>query len=92
MDFVQEKFARMKSWLGTTALDNSADSITVNGGEITFVCISGNIWINPSTTAIANTTAFPLVAGDSIDLAVDGTLSIISDGAGATYKYIIWKL
>ena len=92
MDFVQEKFARIKTIVGVTAVDATADSITVNGGEITFQCVSGNIWINPNATAVANATAFKLTAGDSIDLAVDSTLSIISDGSGGTYQYITWKL
>lgn len=86
----RETFARPKSWLGVTAIDNSADSITVNGRDITFMCVSGNIWINPATTAVANTTAIKLTAGQAIDLNVATTLSIISDGSGGTYQYIIW--
>ena len=87
---VKEVFARPVSWLGVTAVDNSADSITVSGADITFVCVSGNIWINPAATAVANTTAIKLVAGQSIDINVATTLSIISDASGATYQYIIW--
>ena len=87
----KETYARPKSWLGVTAIDSSADSITVNGSDITFICVSGNIWINPSTTAVANTTAILLTAGQSIDLNVDTILSIISDVTGGTYQYVIWK-
>jgi len=87
----RETFARVKSLLGVTAIDASADSITVNGMDITFQCVSGNIWINPSITAVANTTAFKLTAGQSIDLNVATTLSIISDGSGGTFQYIIWN-
>lgn len=86
----RETFARPKSWLGVTAIDASADSITVNGADITFMCVSGNIWINPAVTAVANTTAIKLTAGQAIDLNVAQTLSIISDGSGGTYEYIIW--
>lgn len=86
----RETFARMKSWLGVTAIDNSADSITINGMDITFICVSGNIWLNPSTTAVADTTAIKLTAGQSLDLNVDTTLSIISDDSGGTYQYILW--
>ena len=87
----KETFARPKSWLGVTAIDASADSITVNEQDMTFICVSGNIWINPSTTAVANTTAILLTAGQSIDLNVKSALSIISDGSGGTYQYIIWN-
>lgn len=87
----RETFARPKSWLGVTAIDASADSITVNAKDITFMCISGNIWLNPETTAVANTTAIKLTAGQAIDLNVAQTLSIISDGSGGTYQYIIWN-
>lgn len=87
----REIFARIKTILGVTALDNSADSLTFLGEDLTLYCVSGNMWINPNATAVANTTAFKLVAGQSIDLMVDGTLSIISDASGATYQYIIWK-
>jgi hypothetical protein len=87
----RETFARMRSWLGVTAIDASADSIVVNGQDISFINVSGNIWINPSVTAVANTTAILLTAGQSLDLNVDTTLSIISDGAGGTYQYIIWE-
>lgn len=86
----RETFARPRSWLGVTAIDASADSITVNGKDITFICVSGNIWINFSTTAVANTTAIKLTAGQSIDVNIAGNLSIISDGSGGTYQYIIW--
>jgi len=87
----RETFARPKSWLGVTAVDASADSIAVNGLDITFICVSGNIWINPSATAVANTTAILLTAGQSMDLNIGGNLSIISDGSGGTYQYVIWQ-
>ena len=85
----RETFARPKSWLGVTAIDASADSITVNGRDITFINVSGNIWLNFSTTAVANTTAILLTAGQSLDINVAGNLSIISDGSGGTYQYIL---
>lgn len=84
-------FVRPLSWLGVTAVDNSADNIVVNGKSITFICVSGNIWINFATTAVANTTAIKLVAGQELDCNVAANLSIISDGSGGTYQYIIWN-
>ena len=87
----QEQFARIKRILGVTAIDNSADALSFNRENVTFKCVSGNIWINPNATAVANTTAFLLTAGNSINLRVDSTLSIISDVSGGTYEYIVWK-
>lgn len=87
---VRDAFCPIKSLLGVTAIDASADSISVKGQAITFQCVSGNIWINPLITAIANATAFKLTAGQALDLVVRDTLSIISDGSGGTYQYIIW--
>jgi len=87
----RETFAKPRSWLGVTAIDSSADSITVNGKDITFICVSGNIWLNFSTTAVANTTAILLTAGQSLDVNIAGNLSIISDGSGGFYQYIIWS-
>jgi len=89
--FVQDVFARVKTLAGATAVDATADNIAVNGESISLVVISGNVWINPLTTAVADATSFPMTAGDGIDLIVDGNLSIISDASGATYKYIIWR-
>jgi len=86
----REDFRRPKTILGVTALDASADAIAVGGRDITFVCVSGNIWVNPTTTAVANTTAFLLSAGQAIDWNVDGNLSIISDVTGVTYEYILY--
>lgn len=89
--FVQESFAKVKSLASAVAQDNTADSLAVNGQNISIVCTSGNLWINPLTTAVADGTAFVLTQGEGIDLCVDGNLSLISDASGATYKYIIWK-
>ena len=92
MDFTMEQFARIKTWTNTLTVDNTADTITLSPGtQITFMVITGNIWINPTATATA-ANGFHMTAGDAIDFAVDGNLSIISDAATATYKYITWKL
>ena len=85
----KETFPRLKSWVGVTAIDASADIITVNEQDIRFFCVSGNIWVNPATTAIANATSILLTSGQHIDLNVKSALSIISDVTGGTYQYII---
>lgn len=86
----QEQFPLAKAIVGVTAIDNSADAISCNYDDITFINVSGNIWINPLITAVADATAIKLTVGQSIDLKVATTLSIISDGSGGTYQYIKW--
>lgn len=90
--YVTETFLKAKTILGVTAIDGTADSISVKGQCIKFINVSGNIWINPLGVAVANTTSIKTVAGDSFDLLVSETLSIISDGSGGTYQYIIYDL
>jgi len=62
----------------------------ISGDPITFMCVSGNIWVNPLTTAVADATALKLTAGQAIDLVVMDVLSLISDASGATYQIVEW--
>lgn len=87
----QEQYARVKSLTGVTAVTDTASSVTCSNDDITLQCVAGNLWINPLITAVANATAFKLVAGQTIDLNVAATLSMISDATGATYQIIKWK-
>jgi hypothetical protein len=89
--FVKNTFRKIKSLKGVTALAATAVSIACNNSDITLLATTGNIWVNPSGTAVANATAIKLSAGDSISLTVAGNLSIISDVTGATYQYMIWE-
>ncbi len=91
LSYVRDVFAPVKAITGVTALSTDAVSIPVNGAAITFVCVSGSIWVNPLATAIADSTAFNLVAGQALDLVVKGNLSIISNSSGATYQIIFWN-
>lgn len=88
---VREYYRAPYSWLGVTAIDASADSITTSGHDIRFKAVSGNIWINPKATAVANATAYLMAVGEIIEFAGTATLSIISDGSGGTYEYILWE-
>ena len=92
MYFTTEKFAKIKKIVGVTALDATADTLEEYGENISFVCVTGNIWLNPNATAVADATAFKLTAGDGIDFASrsDRGVSIISDATGATYEYCVW--
>ena len=89
---IRDTFAQIKSITGVTAIDTSADTISVLGRAITFINVSGNIWINPLTTAVADATALKLTAGQSLDFVATGNLSIISDGSGGTYQIIFWDI
>ena len=91
VQLTKEIAKKIRTILGVTAIDGTADSIAIGGYDVTFFDVSGNIWINPNAVAVANTTAFKLVAGESITIYVNGTLSIISDVTGGTYQYIIWE-
>lgn len=67
--------------------------ITCFGRTVSIMGITGNIWINESATAVADTTSIPLIAGDTIEhLLVSNTLSLISDGSGGTFTAIIWDV
>lgn len=89
---VRDTFAKIKSITGVTAVDATADSVTINGQAITLQCVSGNLWMNPLATAVADATALKLTAGMALDLVVRGNLSLISDGSGATYQIIYWDM
>ncbi len=89
--FVKNTFRKVKSIKGVTALSTTAVPIACNGNDITLLAASGNIWVNPTATAVANATAIKLKEGEQIELCVMENLSIISDATGATYQYIIWE-
>jgi hypothetical protein len=89
---VRDAFCPIESITGVTAIDATADTISINGKPITFECVTGNIWINPLAVAVAGATALKLTAGQAIDLVVMGDLSIISDGSGGTYQLIVWDM
>jgi len=92
MQYVRDTFAPIKKITGITAVDNSADSIVISGQPITFQVVTGNIWLNPLAVAVADATAFKLTSGQTLDMVVKDTLSIISDVTGATYQIIYWEL
>jgi len=89
---VRDAFAPIKKITGITAVDNTADAIVIHGQPITFVNMSGNIWVNPLATAVADATALKLTEGMALDMVVLGTLSIISDASGGEYQVIYWDL
>jgi hypothetical protein len=67
-------------------------SIAVSHRVVTVISVLGNVYINPNETAVADATSILLSTGQSIDVLVDGRLSLISDGSGATVQYIVWDV
>jgi len=68
----------------------ASGGIHAPGMLVSFGIVTGNVWVNPLATAVANSTSIPKIAGDSEELMlVPDTLSLISDGSGGTfYAYI----
>lgn len=87
--YVPDKFGRIKSMVGVTAI-TTIQSVVCDDDNVTILCMSGNLWLNPIGTAVADATAIKLTAGMSIQLNVFKTLSLISDASGATYQVIRW--
>jgi hypothetical protein len=79
------------SFKGVTAVDATADDLDIGGYDLTFKCVSGNLWINWTDTAVADATAYLMAVGEVLELAGVNTLSVISDVTGATYEYITWS-
>ena len=92
LNLVRDILAPIKKIVGVTAQTDTAASVAVHGDSITVICMTGNLWINPLATAVADTTAMKLVAGMTVDLVVKGNLSLISDSSGATYQIITWEV
>ena len=73
----------------------ASGEIYTRGLPLTLGIITGNVWINPSTTAVADTTSIPLIAGDLVENLVvpaSGKLSIISDSSGGSFYAIVWDV
>jgi len=86
---IGRQFKRLSSILGVFAVTTAATKDT-DGKNITVQCVSGNLWINPLATAVADATAFKMTAGQAIDLYTVADLSVISDGSGANAQILIW--
>lgn len=67
--------------------------IEAKGYPVTLQVVTGNVWLNDKAVAVADATAFKLVAGQKLDLVPrTNALSLISDGSGATIQAIIWDI
>jgi len=67
----------------------ASGGLYTKGYPVTVGIITGNVWMNPLATAVADTTAIPYIAGDTVMNQVVDTLSLISDGSGGTFYAII---
>lgn len=73
----------------------ASGGLYTRGLPVTISIITGNAWINPLTTAVADTTAIPLIAGDTVENLVvppSSALSIISDNSGGSFHAIVWDV
>ena len=78
------------SIIGAFAVSTSAVPKTIVNKNCTVHALSGNCWINPLATAVADATAIKLLPGMTLDLRVASSLSLISDSTGATVQVIVW--
>jgi hypothetical protein len=90
MNLVRDIFAPIKKIVGADNLSTTAVSKAINGDSITVIAVSGNVWINPLGTAVADATSIGLTTGTQLNLVVSGSLSLISDSSGASYRIIHW--
>jgi len=91
MEYIKDAGDVIKSIGGSDSLSTTAVTVAVNGCKVTVKSLTGNVWLSPLGTAVADETAWQLEEGEDITLVVPGTLSLISNGDGATYQYIIWR-
>ena len=64
-------------------------TIEVRGQNISFMVITGTVYINPSTTA-TTANGILMVAGNTVEFVASNNLSYISDGNAATIQVIFW--
>ncbi len=84
-------FKKVKTIYGAFSVGTTAVTKAINGLNCTVHVLSGNCWINPNATAVADSTAIKLTSGMVIDLTVSGNLSLISDASGASVQIIVWE-
>ena len=91
MQLSGSKMRQVESIMGAFAVSTSAISKTIADKNVTVHILSGNCWINPLATAVADATAIKLLSGMVLDLRVAATLSLISDATGASVQIIVWE-
>jgi len=91
MQLSGSKMRTVDSIMGTFEVSTSAVAKTIADKNATVHILSGNCWINPLATAVADATAIKLLSGMVLDLRVAATLSLISDATGASVQIIVWE-
>lgn len=81
----------VSSIIGAFAVSTTAIPKTITNQNCSVHVLSGNCWINPLTTAVADATAIKFLSGMILDLRVASTLSLISDSTGASVQIIVWN-
>lgn len=92
MHLVRNVFKKVKYIIGATSISTTEETIELNGQSITLSCSVGSVWINPNAAAVADDTAYVLNEGESLELYVPDTLSLISDATGGTIQAIVWDI
>lgn len=81
----------VNSFFGAFSVSTTAIPKAIANKVATVHVLSGNVWINPTTTAVADATAIKLLSGMILDLRVLSSLSLISDATGASVQIIVWE-
>ncbi len=73
---------------GEFTVGTAAVTKAIDGKLCTINVLSGVVYINPFTTAVADGTSIKLTG--SIDMVVDGDISLIGEVADNTVQIIVW--
>ncbi len=92
MHLIRNVFSPVKKIESGTALKTTKVDKVIGGQSVTVMSLTGNLWINPLGTAVANHTSIKLLAGERINLVVKGTLSMISDATGTDWNVVVWDI
>lgn len=84
------RFKLVRKIIGTTAITNTATSISILGLNARIQSLSGNVWINPLVTS-TTANGFLITPGNDLEITVDSSLSLISDSNGATVQILIYE-
>lgn len=79
--------ARIKKIIGLSTATATPTGIDMDELDTSVICMSGNLWVSPLKTAVANATCLKLEAGMALPLGVCRAISVVSDTT-ATYQVI----
>jgi len=91
-EYVRQMHKRIYKIIGSFAVAQISLPIDLGNLNATVQVLSGNLWINNTKAAVANSTSFALSSTVSpiLDINAD-ILNMISDVTGATVQIILWE-